>query len=74
MMEQRLQAVLSREQAWIRDYAAFRRWIAEEYVYQLLHQLPDPCPVGDVMVRCSEIMLTQLADLDRCEMNSRWPR
>lgn len=72
--ELRLQAVQGREAQWVERYATFRKWLAEDYVFELLHNLPDPAPVGDVMVRCRETILARLAPLDSCETASRWPR
>jgi hypothetical protein len=69
-----MEAVQEREANWIEAYSEFRQWLSEDYVMELLHGLPDPAPIGQVMVRCRETILARLAMLDRCESNSRWPR
>ena len=72
--DRQLQAAREREAQWVTDYATFRTWFSEGYPLELLRDLPDPAPIGEVMVKLRETVLARLAALDRCEMASRWPR
>ena len=65
-------AVLARELDWITQYAAFREWITDGITLELLRNLPDPAPVGEVMVLCRQLLLGRLQQLDAVERHSRF--
>lgn len=73
-LQAQLAAVQAREAAWIAHYSAFRTWASEESSFALLHALPDPAPIGDVMVYTRETLLEKLKPLDAAELASRFPR
>jgi hypothetical protein len=68
------EAVRQREAHWIKSYAEFRQWFSEDYALELLRDLPDPCPIGEIMVKVRTTVLQRLEALDRCELQSRFPR
>ena len=65
-------AILAREAEWITQYAAFREWITDGITQELLRTLPDPAPVGEVMVLCRQLLLARLLQLDAVERHSRF--
>jgi hypothetical protein len=69
-----VEQVVTREGDWLDCYGTFRQWVSADMPLDLLRDLPDPVPVGDVLVRARGLMLAKLGELDRCEINSRFPR
>lgn len=67
-----LATVLARERDWIASYDAFRRWITDGISLDLMRGLPDPAPIGDVMVLARDLLLERLEQLDTMERRSRF--
>jgi len=67
-----LATVLARERDWIASYDAFRRWITDGISLDLMRGLPDPAPIGDVMVLARDLLLERLEQLDTMERCSRF--
>ena len=67
-----LATVLARERDWIASYDTFRRWITDGISLDLMRGLPDPAPIGDVMVLTRDLLLERLEQLDTMERRSRF--
>jgi hypothetical protein len=70
-LEQRLGEALVRERDWIGAYYQFREWQTAECCADLMRALPDPAPIGDVMVTTRQLLLSRLKELDALELRSR---
>lgn len=67
-----LEQLLAREREWINAYDAFRRWITDGMTLELMRRLPDPAPIGDVMVLSRDLLLERMQQLDTMERRSRF--
>jgi len=70
-LEQQLAEALVRERAWIGTYAAFRSWQQSGCDADLMRAVPDPAPIGAVMVETRQLLLARLRELDELELRSR---
>ena len=73
-LQTQLAKIQAREQAWIRDYATFHKWVVEDAALDLHRQFRDLDQIGSVMVWVRETLLAKLKPLDSCELDSRFPR
>jgi hypothetical protein len=73
-----LQRVQEREQRWVSSYKAFREWFAswvpENFTSDLWNKLGADSPgVVDVGVAAVELVVAHMGDLDKCDVQSRFP-
>ncbi len=70
-LEQRLAAALARERSWLAAYYEFREWQTTGCDADIMRALPDPAPIGEVMVQTRLLLLSKLKELDEMELSSR---
>jgi hypothetical protein len=68
------EAIRARELAWVAEFDKLRDYVTRDLAMDLMRRLPDPVPVGDVMVVSRDLLVAQLEGLNRCELASRFPR